>query len=71
VKHEKKTFFSLLKNTRSEGIGQGRPKGAAAAGGAKRRAFTDAAAVGTPRQRRESLICHDSPRTTTIKADFD
>uniref|UniRef100_E6QLE6 Uncharacterized protein n=1 Tax=mine drainage metagenome TaxID=410659 RepID=E6QLE6_9ZZZZ len=32
VKHEKKTFFSLLKNTRSEGISQGRPKGAAASG---------------------------------------
>jgi hypothetical protein len=24
VEHEKKTFFSLLKNTRSGGIGQGR-----------------------------------------------
>jgi hypothetical protein len=33
VEHEKKTFFSLLKNTRSGGISQGRAS-AAAAGGA-------------------------------------
>jgi hypothetical protein len=50
VEHEKKTFFSLLKNTRSGGISQGRAS-AAAAGGAKRRAFTDDGAEGTARQR--------------------
>ena len=37
--------------TRSGGVSQGRPKGAAPAVGAQRRAFTDAGAEGTPRQR--------------------
>ena len=50
VEHEKKTFFSLLKNTRSGGISQGRVS-AAAADEAKRRAFTDARAEGTARKR--------------------
>jgi hypothetical protein len=44
------TFFSLLKNTRSGGISQGRVS-AAAADEAKRRAFTDARAEGTARKR--------------------
>jgi hypothetical protein len=48
--HEKNTFFSLLKNIRSGGISQGRVS-AAAAGGAQRRAFTDAGAKGTARER--------------------
>jgi hypothetical protein len=34
-------------NTRSGGVGQGRPEGAASAGGAQRRALTDAGAEGT------------------------
>jgi len=41
LEHEKKTFFSYLENSRSGGGSQGRPKGAAPAVGAKRRAFTD------------------------------
>jgi hypothetical protein len=46
--HEKKTFFSWLANTRSGGISQGRTFCVRrAAGGAKRRAFTDAGAEGT------------------------
>ena len=53
VEHEKKTFFSLLKNTRSGGISQGRAS-AAAAGGAKRRAFTDAGAEGTASEREQA-----------------
>jgi hypothetical protein len=45
LEHEKNTFFSLLKNIRSGGISQGRAFFARrAAGGAKRRAFTDAGA---------------------------
>jgi hypothetical protein len=55
VEHEKKTFFSLLKNTRSGGISQGRVS-AAAAGGAKRRAFTDDGAEGTAREREKGPI---------------
>ena len=38
-------------NTRSGGVSQGRPEGAAPAVGAQRRAFTDGAAEGRPRQR--------------------
>ena len=55
VEHEKKTFFSLLKNTRSGGVSQGRAFFARrAAGGAKRRAFTDAVAEGTARKREKA-----------------
>ena len=63
VEHEKKTFFSLLKNTRSGGISQGRAS-AAAAGGAKRRAFTDAGAEGTAREREKGPI-HPDPLFST------
>jgi hypothetical protein len=56
VEHEKKTFFSLLENTRSASISQGRTFSVRReAGGAKRRAFTDAGAEGTRHQpRRDS-----------------
>ena len=63
VEHEKKTFFSLLKNTRSGGISQGRVS-AAAAGGAKRRAFTDDGAEGTARERGKGPI-HPDPLFST------
>ena len=56
VEHEKKTFFSSLKNTRSGGVSQGRPKGAAPAVGAERRAFTDDAAEGTAREREKARL---------------
>src|ERR1035438_4767332 len=47
VEHEKSTFFSLLENTRSGGASQGRASFARRiAGGAKRRAFTEAGAEG-------------------------
>jgi hypothetical protein len=49
----------LLKNTRSGGIGQGRVS-AAAAGGAKRRAFTEAGAEGTARKREKGSPSLDS-----------
>ena len=49
-----------MENTRSGGISQGRAS-AAAAGGAKRRAFTDAGAEGTAREREKarqaSILC--------------
>jgi hypothetical protein len=51
VEHEKNTFFSSLQNSRSGAVSQGRPKGAAPAVGAKRRAFTDGAAEATARER--------------------
>jgi len=54
---------SLPKNTRSGGISQGRAS-AAAAGGAKRRAFTDAGAEGTARQREKGSI-HRAPLFST------
>jgi len=53
----------LLKNTRSGGISQGRAS-AAAAGGAKRRAFTDAGAEGTAREREKGPI-HPDPLFST------
>ena len=69
VEHEKNTFFSLLKNTRSGGVSQGRPKGAALAGGAKRRAFTDAGAEGTARKREKARLAtsfDEKPRLKPI-----
>jgi hypothetical protein len=66
VEHEKKTFFSLLKNTRSGGISQGRVS-AAAAGEAKRRAFTDDGAEGTARQREKGLIHLDPLFSTRLR----
>jgi hypothetical protein len=65
VEHEKNTFFSLLENTRSGAVSQGRPKGAAPAVGAKRRAFTDDGAEGT----RVSAKKPDSPRLSTNNDD--
>ena len=66
VEHEKKTFFSLLKNTRSGGISQGRAS-AAAAGGAKRRAFTEAGAEGTARKRGKGPIHLDPLFSTGLR----
>jgi hypothetical protein len=67
VEHEKKTFFSLLKNTRSGGISQGRAS-AAAAGGAKRRAFTDAGAEGTARKREKGPSSLDPLFSTRLRS---
>jgi hypothetical protein len=60
VEHEKKTFFSLLKNTRSEDGSQGRTVFVRRA--SERSPLTDTAAEGTRRQpRREAdsapIIC--------------
>ena len=66
VEHEKKTFFSLLKNTRSGGISQGRAS-AAAAGGAKRRAFTDDGAKGTARERKKGQPTLDPLFSTRLR----
>jgi hypothetical protein len=64
VEHEKKTFFSLLQNSRSRAVSQGRARARAPARaifarvgwlsafiGAQRRAFTDGAAEATARER--------------------
>jgi hypothetical protein len=68
--HEKKTFFLLIAEKHPQRRHQSRPRSAAAAGGAKRRAFTDAGAEGTARQRRRNPAHRDFQRKTTIKADF-
>jgi hypothetical protein len=51
---------------------QSRPRSAAAAGGAKRRAFTDAGAEGTAREREKARLAttfNEKPRLKTIKPD--
>jgi hypothetical protein len=67
VEHEKKTFFSLLKNTRSGGISQGRAS-AAAADEAQRRAFTDDGAKGTAREREKGPIHPDPLFSTRLRS---
>jgi hypothetical protein len=60
-----------LQNSRSEDGGQGRAS-AAAAGGAKRRAFTDDGAKGTAREREKARLAttfNEKPRLKTIRRD--
>jgi hypothetical protein len=64
VEHEKKTFFSWLKNTRSGGISQGRVSAA-------QRAKRSEEPLRMPERRvqRVSAKKHDSPRLSTKNHD--
>jgi len=69
-KHEKQMLFIAAKHPQRRH--QSRPRSAAAAGGAKRRAFTDAGAEGTAREREKARLAttfNEKPRLKTIKPD--